>query len=144
MREAFLDAVVDSILPGEASASASGSQLPSGNKAGVVPDALNRQHGAVLRLIAERSGSEEAFIAASPAERVELLADVEKQSFDAFRAFVTALLQDYYETPAVLTAMGWRTGGAQPLGHEVAEADDATLALIERVRARGPIWRKVG
>jgi hypothetical protein len=140
---AFLAAIVDTILPGETNAAGAGSPLPSGSQAGVAPHAEDQPHKAVLRLIAETSGGEDRFAAASSAERAALLADVERRSFDAFRAFVTSLLQDYYETPAVLTAMGWRAGGAQPLGHEVPEADDATLALIERVRARGPIWRHV-
>jgi hypothetical protein len=143
MSEAFLSAVIDTVVPGEAAAPGSGLPLPAGTKAGLAWPARDGRHAVVLRLIAERSGGEDGFIAASPAARTAILADVESESFDTFRALVVSLLQDYYETPAVLAAIGWRTGGAQPLGHKVPEADDATLALLERVRARGPIWREV-
>jgi hypothetical protein len=144
MREAFLTAVVDTILPGETRSPESRVPLPSGSKAGVALEADNQRHAAILRVIAENGGGEEAFVAAGATQRAAFLADVEKRNFDAFRALVTALLQDYYETPSVLAAMGWRAGGAQPLGHDVPEADEATLALLDRVRARGAIWRKVG
>ena len=143
MRKAFLMAVVDTILPGETNSFVSGTALPTGSKAGVALDTDNQRHAAVLRVIAENGGGEEAFVAAGATQRAAILSDVEKRNFDTFRALVTALLQDYYETPSVLAAMGWRTGGAQPLGHNVLEADEATLALLDRVRARGPIWRKV-
>ena len=71
-----------------------------------------------------------------------MLEGVETESFQRFRALVSSLLQEYYEAPSVLAAMGWREGAAQPLGHEVAEADEATLGRLDKVRARGPLWRQ--
>ncbi len=142
MSDAFRAAVIDTILPGEAGASGSATPLPPGIRAGLVLRIDDMRHASMLRLIAERAGGESGFVAATPTERTAILAKVETQSFDAFRALVTALLQDYYETPSVLAAMGWRAGGAQPQGHQVTEADAATLRLLHRVRARGPIWRR--
>jgi hypothetical protein len=142
MSEAFLMAVIDTVLPGEARAHGPAAPLPPGSSAGLHLDA-NGSHAAIIRRIAGHSG-EDGFVAADPAGRAAILADVEKESFEAFRALVTSLLQDYYETPGVLAAMGWRAGGAQPEGHAVPEADAATLRLLERVRARGPIWRDPG
>jgi hypothetical protein len=141
MEESFLAAVIDTILPGEASAPAGTTPLPSGTRAGVALDANDPRHAAVLRLIAERSGTEDGFATTAPTERAAVLADVEKQSFEPFRALVAALLYDYYETPAVLGAIGWRSDAPQPQGYAVADADAATYALVDKVRARGPIWR---
>jgi hypothetical protein len=141
MEAHFLAAVIDTVLPGETNAPGSAARLPPGTGAGVRLRADDPRHSAVLRLIAERSGGASNFIAATPAERAAILTEVEKQSFEAFRALVAALLLDYYETPAVLAVMGWRGGGAQPQGHAVPEADAATLKLLDKVRARGPIWR---
>jgi hypothetical protein len=144
MKEAFLAAIIDTLLPGEACPPSTAAALPSGTAAGLVLQADDTRHAAILRLIAERGGGESSFAAASTSERVAVLAEVEKQSFDAFRGFVTALLQDYYDAQAVLGAMGWRSGGAQPQGHAVPEADAATLGLLDKVRARGPLWRDPG
>jgi len=144
MTQDFLAAVIDTILPGEASAPGSALPLPSGTRAGLVRHADDRRRRAVLRLIAEVGGGESAFVSAPPARRGEILAAVETASFDAFRALVTALLQDYYESPAVLSALGWRIEPPQPQGHSVQQADEATLRLLDKVRGRGPIWRDPG
>lgn len=143
MSEPFLSAVVDTILPGEREGHGAAAALPSGTQAGLVLRPDDRRHAGVLRLIANRGGGEAAFAAASPEGRAAVLAAVEQESFEAFRALVATLLQDYYETPAVLAAMGWRGGGAQPQGHQVPQADAATLRRLDKVRARGPIWREV-
>jgi hypothetical protein len=142
MNEAFLAALIDTVLPGEADAPGA-TALPPGTAAGLrlVPGGA---HAAILQLIAAGAGGEAGFVAAAPARRAALLTEVEAQSFNAFRALVAGLLQDYYETPSVLAAMGWRSGGAQPQGHAVPEADEATLGLLEKVRTRGPIWRDPG
>ena len=140
MNDAFLDAVIDTILPGETGGAEKGAALPSGTAAGITL-CLDGPHGAILASIAEGVGGADGFVAAASPAREASLAAVEKRNFDALRALVTALVQDYYETPAVIAAMGWRAGGAQPLGHHVAEADATTLALLDKVRARGPIWR---
>ncbi|MBV9113509.1 MAG: hypothetical protein JOY67_11880 [Hyphomicrobiales bacterium] len=141
MMSAFLDAVVDTLLPGEHQASSGASPLPSGTQAGVVLEAKSAEQDTILQMIAQRAGGEEAFARAPLSARTDVLASIEKESFDAFRTFVSNLLQDYYEAPSVLAAMGWREGAAQPLGHIVPEADEATLERLEKVRARGPLWR---
>ncbi|MBV8770249.1 MAG: hypothetical protein JO094_15295 [Hyphomicrobiales bacterium] len=141
MTNLFFEAVVDTILPGEDEASCAASPLPSGSQAGVTLEPRNAEEDAVLRLIAERAGGEEAFRRASLAAQTAVLANVEKERFEIFRAIVSNLLQHYYEAPIVLAAMGWREGAAQPLGHKIPEADEATLKRLEAVRARGAIWR---
>ncbi len=145
MRDGFLDAVADTILPGEhpASHAASGvSPLPPATNAGITLQPRDPTQKAVLRLIAQRAGGEEAFASASVSTRIAVLEAVESESFEAFRALVSSLIQEYYESPSVLAAMGWREGAAQPLGHDVPEADEATLRRLDKVRARGPLWRR--
>ncbi|MBV9741563.1 MAG: hypothetical protein JOZ30_18120 [Hyphomicrobiales bacterium] len=146
MRNAFLEAVVDTILPGERAgpdATPDLLPLPPGSHAGVVLDPSYAAQQGVLRLIAERAGGEEAFARASFSKRTELLEQVERESFAPFRALVSALVQDYYEAPSVLVAMGWREGAAQPLGHDVPQADAGTLRCLDKVRRRGRLWRPV-
>lgn len=145
MTNAFLDAVADTILPGERAgpdAAPGVSPLPPATGAGITLKPKDAAQEAVLRLIAQRAGGEEAFMRASLSTRSTVLGAVETENFDAFRALVSSLLQDYYEAPSILAAMGWREGAAQPLGHEVPEADEATLRRLEKVRARGPLWRQ--
>ncbi|MBV9568842.1 MAG: hypothetical protein JO172_11955 [Hyphomicrobiales bacterium] len=141
MTNAFVDAVVDTILPGERQAPSGACPLPSATQAGVVLETTNARNDALLHLIAQCAGGDEAFMRASLSARTHVLASVDKESSAAFRALVSDLLQDYYEAPGVLAAMGWPEGAVQPHGHIVAEADELTLARLEKVRARVPFWR---
>jgi hypothetical protein len=144
MSDSFLSAVMDAILPGESERADSAAPLPRAAEAGVTLNRNDPRHDLLLRLIARQAGDEAGFVAASPAERAAILQAVERESFDPFRALVSSLLQDYYETPGVLAVLGWRSGGAQPQGHDVAEADEETSRRLEKVRARAPFWRRAG
>ncbi len=140
MRGDFLAAVLDTLLPGEGEASAAAA-LPSATGAGLDPAAYEAAHQDVLAAIAAAAGSEERFLAASPSARVEVLRMVERQQAHSFRALVLAILQDYYESEAVIAALGWRTDPPQPAGHPLAQADAATWERLERVKERGRLWR---
>jgi hypothetical protein len=145
MKDGFLEAVADTLLPGEPAGSdvaCGASPLPSATQAGVTLKPKDAAQKAVLRLIAQRAGGEDAFVRASLSSRTTVLEAVESESFEAFRALVSCLLQEYYEAPSVLAAMGWREGAAQPLGHHVPEADEATLRRLDKVRGRGSLWRQ--
>jgi hypothetical protein len=137
----FLSCVVDTLLPGERGAGGR-SALPTGTAAGVKLDGSEAAQAAILARIAARAGGEAAFIQASPAVRAAVMRGVEKDDVEAFRALVQALLEDYYEAPPVLKALGWHAGSVQPDGNVVQEADAATLARLDRQRARPPFWRK--
>ena len=141
MSDAFLSAVIDTILPGESRPQAGESPLPCGTLACLGLDRRADANEHVLGLIAREAGGEAHFVAAAPADRAAILGRVEEQSFEAFRALVSTLLQDYYEAPATLGALGWRASPPQPQGHAVLEADAQTLQRLDNVRARGPIWR---
>lgn len=135
----FADAVIDTICPGLAGGDRS---LPPATGAGLSGGAYRAVHEGVLRLIAAEAGGDGAFIAASGAGRVAILQAVERSAGAPFRALVQAVLADYHEAPAVLTAFGWRVDPPQPRGHVLEPMDGAMTEQLERVRRRGPLWRK--
>jgi hypothetical protein len=137
---AFLDAVVDTICPGLAGDRA----LPSATGAGLTGRAYAEHHAEVLQAIADSAGGEAAFLAGPPGERVRVLERAEASGFVAFRALVQAVVADYHEMPAVLEAFGWRADPPQPRGRHLEPMDAGLDVLLERVRARGPIWRMPG
>ena len=66
---------------------------------------------------------------------------MQREAPEAFARLLTAALPDYYETPVVLNALGWRSEPPQPKGHIVPAMDDTTRARLERVISRGKRWR---
>jgi hypothetical protein len=138
MKPEFLSAVVDTLLPGGSDTS----PLPSGTAAGVTEKLAQRLVGAarevILEAIASAAGGEDAFLRLSSDDRATTLGRVEAEMRGSFQAFVTLLLQDYYEAEIVLLAMGWRAEPPQPRGHLLPEFDEALLAPVKR---RGRMWR---
>jgi hypothetical protein len=141
MTPAFLRAVVDTLLPGDATSRAGQRNLPAGSAAGVdlAPYAESSQF--VLQAIAKAAGGAPAFIEADEPRRVEILQSVQREAPDAFARLLGALLPDYYEAPVVLKALGWRAEPPQPQGHVVPDMDEATRARLERVRRGRQLWR---
>jgi hypothetical protein len=129
----FLAAVIDTLLPGD-------DALPSGTRAGLDPAAYIASHRAVYDAFAAQAGGTEIFVADERA-RATILQTVERAAPDAFRSLLTAVLSDYYEAPAVLAALGWRSEPPQPTGHMMPRLDDPTADHLERVRQRGKLWR---
>lgn len=80
----------------------------------------------------------DAFLAAGEEARAEILRGLERAEPTRFGAMVAALIALATAHPAMLEAFGWRAAPPQPEGHMVPAGD---LAALERVRARGPIWR---
>jgi hypothetical protein len=132
MSPEFRRAVVDTVLPGEAG-------LPSGSAAGVTTAEATAP---ILLGLAAALGGEEAFANASEAARTDALRNIERERPDTFRSFVAALLSDYYESPVVLTALGWSTAPPQPHGHPMPQDPDDVATLLERVQQRGALWRR--
>jgi hypothetical protein len=138
----FLRAVVDTLVPGDDGVP----PLPSATVAGVAAklaehlgaDRARAQRELVLRAIAMASRGDEAFVRAEAAERVAIVRRVEAELRGPFEAFVSLVLQDYYEAEAVLLAMGWRAEPPQPQGHRLLPFDEA---LLEPVKRRGRMWR---
>jgi hypothetical protein len=137
MTPEFLRAVVDTLLPGEQGRA----PLASGSIAGVDLSKYVAAARPVLEAIAQAAGGVAAFAEASEATRVAALRTVEQELPDAFRAFVTSLLADYYESAAVIIAFGWRDEPPQPQGHVLPLTDEVTHQRLDRVRRRAKMWR---
>ena len=75
---------------------------------------------------------------ADPAGRISCVERAEAEMGEQFRALISLVLQDYYETDAVLLAVGLRAEPPQPDGHVIAPFDET---LLDPVRRRGPMWR---
>lgn len=135
---AFMAAVLDTLVPGDRGVP----PLPSAPAAGLDARGYAEEHGAAFAAIAAVSGGEDAFLAAAPAARTQVLWQVERGA-DApvFKALVAAVLQDYYECDAVVAVLGWRPAPPQPGGHALAPTDEATWRRLDRVKQRPPFWR---
>jgi hypothetical protein len=88
-----------------------------------------------------QSNGAEAFTAAMESARVAAIHSVERAMPNASRALLSTLLADYYESPPVLTAMGWRAEPPQLGGHAMPEQVAMTAERLNRVRSRGKLWR---
>ncbi|MGH6931379.1 MAG: hypothetical protein ACREEE_02980 [Dongiaceae bacterium] len=143
MTPAFLRAVVDTLIPGETAPGEPGlPALPSGSAVGIDPAPHVTAHHIILGAIAARAGGEDGFANADEAARVQTLKSIEQEQPDEFRALVTALWQDYYESAPVLAAMGWRAEPPQPNGHRVPQSDTTSDALLARAKRQARLWRE--
>jgi len=133
MSRALLLAMLDTMFPGDAGQP----PLPPASEAGLELGTLERLAEPVIGALADR----DAFLTASPADRVAQLRIVETNVPDAFKALLTEALATYYEAPAVVAALGWRSAPPQPHGHDVAPNDDADWRGLEKVKGRGQLWR---
>ena len=133
MSRALLMAVLDTMLPGDAGQP----PLPPASEAGLELGTLERLAEPVVAAMADR----DAFLMATPADRVAQLRIVETNVTDALKALLAEALAAYYETPAVVAALGWRMAPPQPHGHDVAPNDDPAWHALDKVKARGQIWR---
>lgn len=111
--------IIDALLPGD-------DVLPCGTAAGVRID--EDAHAAVLHAIARAGGGADA------------IREVERALPAEFAALVSALVEEYYGSDAVVGALGWSTEPPQPNGHPLPAFDDG---LLDRVRRRTPLWRDV-
>jgi len=140
MTPEFLAAVIDTLLPGERTAPPGTMPLPSGTQARLDPAAYAASHRAVFDAIAAQAGDAELF-ARDEAGRTAILQAVERAIPGAFGALLIAVLSDYYESPPLLAAIGWRTDPPQPVGHLLPGMHSRSFQLLERVRQRDCLWR---
>jgi hypothetical protein len=132
MKEDFLAAVLDTLLPG--GALANGVTVPAASAIGLKREMDRRKHGPLLAAIAEAAGGEEIFGAGTEEFRSNVLRRIEKQHAQDFASLVMAALVLYYEHPGVLQAFGWPSRPPQPQGHRMEPFDESLLAPV---RARG-------
>lgn len=141
MTPAFIAAVVDTLLPGDSGGSNGEPPLPTGSAAGIDLATVTRSHSPVLEAIAMQAGGADAFAADADGARIAVIQSIEGAMPDAFRALISALLADYYESEPVLRAMDWRYDPPQPKGHELYFIHPAIKGMIYRVHNRGKLWR---
>ena len=133
MSRVLLLAILDTMLPGDAGQP----PLPAASEAGLELETLERLAEPAVAALADHDG----FLMASPVDRVAQLRIVELNVPDAFKSLLAEALATYYEAPPVVAVLGWRTAPPQPHGHDVAPNDDATWRSLEKVKARGQLWR---
>ncbi len=84
------------------------------------------------------------FPALSKDEQINSLKIMEVANPDAFETILKACYSAYYTDPEIRRILEQKTGyearPPQPLGYEMLPFDES---LLEPVRARGQIWRKV-
>ena len=141
MNAAFIAAVVDTLLPGDEDWRSTRPPLLPGRAAGIDLRALAEAHIPVFEGIARQVDGPDAFVSGTDVARVAAIQAVERAMPQAFRALLSALLADYYESVPVLLAMGWRTDPPQPWGNTMPAQDPATTERLKRVQARGKLWR---
>ena len=142
MTSIFFRAVVDTLLPGEIASLDEKPALPAGSAAGVDLGKYAEAAQPILQAVAKTAGDARAFVDAAEARRIAILQSVQRDAPEAFARLLSALLPDYYETPVVLNALGWRSEPPQPQGHLVPAMDDATRMKLERVRLGRRLWRE--
>lgn len=130
MSEAMLGAIADTLLPGDDAG------LPRGSDIAAVVDALRTRAAPIRPLLPSDFSGRDA------KTRIELLRKVEQGAFQPFRDMVLAALKAYYEDPRVLTAMGAHPAPPEPQGMSLLPMADDLKPALEKVRARGPLWRK--
>ena len=134
MSRVLLLAMLDTMFPGD---TGEPPLLPASE---AIPDVgkLERLAEPVVAALADR----DAFLMAAPADRVAQLRIAELNVPDAFKALLAEALASYYEAPPVVGALGWRAAPPQPHGHNVAPNDEASWHGLEKVKARGQLWRR--
>jgi hypothetical protein len=141
---AFLRALVDTLLPG--GASAHGVTLPAASELEIdrqLADCLGDHHAEIVKAvecIAAQAGGEGAFLCTDPSSRASAIATAQTQQPAAVANLISQCLTAYYEHPHVIEAFGWTSAPPQPAGHALAPFD---VDLLAPVRARGHIWRSV-
>ena len=133
MSRVMLLAVLDTMFPGDSGHP----PLLAASEAGLDLGKLERLAEPVIAALSDR----DAFLTATPADRVAQLRIVELNVPDAFKALLAEALAAYYEAPPVVAALGWRVAPPQPHGHDVAPNDHASWHGLEKVKARGQLWR---
>jgi len=137
----FLAAVLDTLLPGEATAPSGGTALPTGAGIGLDLEGCADAHRPAFDAIAAHAGGADLFVRADPVDRTAILQAVERSHPEPFRALLVAILSNYYEAPPVLVALGWRAEPPQPKGHNLPRFDDEAARLLESVKSRTKLWR---
>ena len=91
-----------------------------------------------IEIAAGKTGQE--FASLSEDGRIEVLKSVEVSNPGFFNQLVRYTYTVYYTTPEVLKRLGMSGRPPQPLGYHMERGN---LDLIEKVKARGPVYKEV-
>ncbi|HVB16582.1 MAG TPA: hypothetical protein VNF04_08625 [Stellaceae bacterium] len=101
-----------------------------GRDAGPVCEALDR--------LARLAGAKLASL--DPARREAVAAELRAEGGAAVATLARVVLQCYYRDDRVVRSLGLEPRAPYPKGHEVEDGD---WSLLDPVRARPPMWRRV-
>ena len=142
MPDETLVAVLDCLIPGDATG------WPAAGQHGLAPrfhellEVLSTDGPEQLKTVL--SHLPEDFLTLSTDQQTTSLQTVEASAPDAFETVLKACYSAYYTDPGIRRILEDKTGyearPPQPLGYQMDPFDES---LLEPVRARGPIWRKV-
>lgn len=136
-----LRALLDTLLPGD------GQDWPAAGQHGLADRtralaALFPNGAQALETVLE--ALPEGFADTSQETRETLLRDIEAQEPAAFEQTVTAAYNAYYTDPDIRDIIerltGYENRPPQPKGYDLPPFDES---LLDQVKARGPIWRRV-
>ena len=135
-------AVLDCLVPGDTDG------WPAAGEHGLAPKMLELLETLSVdgreQLAIFLSQLPESFPTLSTEEQIEILKTIELSNPDSFETILKACYSAYYTDPEIRRILELKTGyearPPQPLGYDMLPFDES---LLEPVRARGPIWRKV-
>ena len=137
----LLEAVLDTLLPGDGidwpAAGAHGLAAKTREMAALHPAGASQLNALLDRL-------QDGFPAFSADKREAHLAELEKREPRMFAVALSAAYNAYYTDPEIRDIIericGYENRPPQPQGYELPPFDES---LLDRVKARGPLWREV-
>lgn len=142
MSDETVKAMLDCLIPGDASGWPPAGQHGLTGRFQELLASLFEEADSYLATVL--AGLPDDFTALSADRQTACLAALESDQPDAFEAVLKACYAAYYTDPQIRQILEEKTGyearPPQPEGYELPPFDES---LLEPVRARGPIWRKV-
>lgn len=97
-------------------------------------------HGVTQIDITSQELYAQAFLRLSDHQRDAVLRHVEAKHSEFFSALITHTYSGYYSNPLIIRLLGLDIRPPQPRGYELEPLD---LTLLERVKQRAPLYRRV-
>ena len=142
MSDETIKAMLDCLIPGDASGWPAAGQHGLAGRFQELLESLFEEAESYLATVL--AGLPDDFPAQGADHQTALLTALESAQPEAFEAVLKACYAAYYTDPEIRRILEEKTGyearPPQPEGYQLPPFDES---LLEPVRARGPIWRKV-
>lgn len=142
MSDETVKAMLDCLIPGDASGWPAAGQHGLTERFMELLESLSEQADSHLATVL--AGLPDDFLALSADRQTACLTTLESAQPEAFETVLKACYAAYYTDPHIRQILEEKTGyearPPQPEGYVLPPFDES---LLEPVRARGPIWRKV-